>query len=306
MSKRNDLSTPRRFLPPIAWLAAFEAVERRGSVTAAAAELNLTQGAVSRQIQKLEQQMGVHLFDRDKQRLHITEQGRSYAMDVREGINLIVNAGIKMHTNPDGGTLELSVLPAFGAHWLAPKLADFMDKFPGVTLNLATRINPFDFSGENFHAAIHFGSDDWPGSRSLHLIQEEAVAVASPNLIEGTGAQEAENILNLPLLHLQSRPNAWPQWFSQKGVDVGDLPGVRFDQFATMIQASVFGLGAAIVPKYLIEAELQEGRLVGLFGSEPSVIGSYYLVWPERTENYPPLGAFRTWITQTICQERII
>jgi DNA-binding transcriptional LysR family regulator len=97
----------------------------------------------------------------------------------------------------------------------------------------------------------------------------------------------------------------WPQWFFQKGVDVGDLPGVRFDQFAPMIQASVFGLGAAIVPKYLIEAELEEGRLVVLLGSETSVIGSYFLVWPDRSENYPPLGAFRTWITQTICQEQV-
>lgn len=306
MSIRNDYSIPRRFSPPISWLVAFEAVERRGSVTAAGAELNLTQSAISRQIQKLENQLGVELFHRDKQRLHVTDLGRSYAADVREGINLIVNAGIKMHTNPSRGTLELSVLPAFGAHWLVPKLNNFMEKFPGITLNLTTKTEPFDFSRENFHAAIHFGSDDWPRSRSLLLMQEETVAVVSPNLELKNGTLDAKNLSNIPLLHLRSRPNSWTNWFAQKGVDLEDTNGFQFDQFATMIQASIFGLGAAIVPKYLIESELKEGRLVSLFDSEPSAIGSYYLVWPERFERYPPLDAFRTWIRQTIDDIEVI
>ncbi|MDG1999093.1 MAG: LysR substrate-binding domain-containing protein [Amylibacter sp.] len=300
MPKQNDYSIPRRFSPPISWLVAFEAVERRGSVTAAGAELSLTQSAISRQIQKLEKQLGVQLFERDKQRLHITDLGRTYAADVREGINLIVNAGIKMHTNPSRGTLELSVLPAFGAHWLVPKLNNFMDKFPGITLNLTTKTEPFDFSREDFHAAIHFGSDDWPGSRSLLLMQEETVAVVSPNLGLKNGKTDAKSILKIPLLHLRSRPNAWSNWFSQKGIELENTHGFQFDQFASMIQASIFGLGAAIVPKYLIASELKEGRLVCLFASEPLTIGSYYLVWPDRCESYPPLEAFRTWIKQTI------
>ena len=191
--------------------------------------------------------------------------GRTYAADFREGINLIVNTGTKMHTNPSRGTLELSILPAFGAHWLVPKLNNFMDKFPGITLNLTTKTEPFDFSREDFHAAIHFGSDDWPGSRSLLLMQEETVAVVSPNLGLKNGKTDAKSILKIPLLHLRSRPNAWSNWFSQKGIELENTHGFQVDQFASMIQASIFGLGAAIVPKYLIASELKEGRMVRLF-----------------------------------------
>ena len=296
MSKRNDFAAPRRFLPPIGWLAAFEAVARRGSVTEAAEELNLTQGAVSRQVQKLEDQIGAELFRRDKRRLHLTAAGAAYADDVRQGINLIAGAGIKLHSNPDGGALYLAVLPAFATHWLLPRLSDFVARHPGVSVNLSTRVRPFDFAHEEFHAAIHFGADDWPGAESLHLMQEEAIAVASPELI--AGVNEARDVLQLTLLHLESRADVWRKWFDQQGVEIDHVPGLQFDQFATMIQAAAFGLGAAIVPKYLVGRELEAGRLALINEKAPLTVGSYYLVWPERSAGYPPVRAFKQWIRE--------
>ncbi len=296
MTKWNEVSAPRRFLPPIAWLTAFETVARRGSVTEAAEELNLTQGAVSRQVQKLETQIGIELFLRDKQRLHLTAAGMAYAEDVRQGINQIANAGIKLRTNPKGGVLDLAVLPAFATHWLAPRLSEFVDEHPGVTLNLSTRTRPFDFSHEAFHAAIHFGGDDWPATQSLHLMQEEAIAIASPGLLGEV--RKPEDILRLPLLHLETRADAWQQWFQQQGIVVDHVPGLQFDQFATMIQAVTFGLGAAIVPKYLISRELARGHLTAVNGVSPLTVGSYFLVWPERSATYPPVLAFKDWIGQ--------
>ena len=306
MSKRNDSSIPRRFLPPLAWLASFEAVARRGSVTTAAHELNLTQGAVSRHVQKLEQQIGVQLFERDKQRLHLTGSGKSYAEEVRQGISQITNAGVKLHTNPNGGALNLAVLPAFGTHWLAPRLADFIGQCPGVTVNLSTRTRPFDFSNENFHAAIHFGLNDWPDVNSLCLMEEEVVAIAAPLIVKPSAANDMDEILKMPLLHLQTRPAAWNRWFAQQDLDVKNITGIQFDQFATMIQAVVSGLGAAIVPKYLVENELKQGRLVGLGGSATSVIGSYFLVWPERSAHHPPVMAFQKWMKSTVGENAII
>ena len=306
MSKWNEVSIPRRFLPPFSWLASFEAVARCGSVTAAANELNLTQGAVSRHVQKLEKQIGVQLFGRDKQRLHLTGAGKSYAEEVRQGISLITNAGINLHTNPNGGALILAVLPAFGTHWLAPRLADFIAKCPGVTVNLSTRTRPFDFWNENFHAAIHFGLDDWPNVNSLCLMQEEVVAVAAPLIVKPSAANDMNEILKMPLLHLQTRPTAWSRWFAQKDLDIKNITGIQFDQFATMIQAAVSGLGAAIVPKYLVENELRQGKLVGLGGSATSVIGSYFLVWPERSAHHPPVIAFQNWIKSTVAENAII
>ena len=306
MSKWNEVSIPRRFLPPFSWLASFEAVARCGSVTTAANELNLTQGAVSRHVQKLEKQIGVQLFGRDKQRLHLTGAGKSYAEEVRQGISLITNAGINLHTNPNGGALILAVLPAFGTHWLAPRLADFIAKCPGVTVNLSTRTRPFDFWNENFHAAIHFGLDDWPNVNSLCLMQEEVVAVAAPLIVKPSAANDMNEILKMPLLHLQTRPTAWSRWFAQKDLDIKNITGIQFDQFATMIQAAVSGLGAAIVPKCLVENELRQGKLVGLGGSATSVIGSYFLVWPERSAHHPPVIAFQNWIKSTVAENAII
>ena len=96
-------------------------------------------------------------------------------------------------------------------------------------------------------------------------MQEETVAVVSPNLGLKNGKIDVKNILKIPLLHLRSRPNVWSNSFSHKGIELENTHGFQFDQFASMIQASIFGLGAAIVPKYLIDSELKEGRLVRLF-----------------------------------------
>jgi len=123
---------PRRFMPPLAHLQAFEAAARLGSVTAAARELHLTQSAVSRQIKGLEELLEVELFVREKQSLHLTPGGTAYARDVREALRKISTASLQLRANPLGGTLSLAILPAFGTRWLAPRLPDFLSKHPGI------------------------------------------------------------------------------------------------------------------------------------------------------------------------------
>jgi LysR family glycine cleavage system transcriptional activator len=296
MSNWNDMTNQRRFLPPLGWLVAFESTARRNSVTAAAAELDLSQGAVSRQIQKLEEQLGVPLFFRVKKRLSLTPQGGAYLDSVRDAVNQIASATVNLSTNPDGGALELAILPAFGTHWLAPRLAEFMALSPGVTLNLSTRTVPFDFSQDDLHAAIHFGHDDWPDTQSLKLMEEATVPVVSPSLIADPYSAQAQHLLDVPLLTLRTRPDAWTWWFAQQGQTTMPEPGMRFDQFATMLQAVLAGLGAALMPRYLVASDLKAGRLVALEQMKPTSLGSYFLVWPGDLSEYPPLAAFREWI----------
>ncbi len=287
----------RRFLPPVPWLAAFEAVERLGSVTRAARELDLTQSAVSRQVLKLEQQLGVALFARQNKRLIATPAGRAYARDIRTALRRITDATLRASTNPAGGTLELAILPAFGTHWLAPRLPDFLARHPGVTLNLATRTRPFDFTTEPFHAAIHFGRDNWPGTQALKLMDEALLPVFAPSLCAaGAGATPAE-IARLPLLHLTSRRRAWARWFAACGITAAPAAGVVFDQFATMQQAALAGLGAAMLPEWLVHNDLEQGRLITPAGAPAARIGAYFLVWPDFAADHPPLGAFREWIS---------
>ena len=294
------MSLPRRFLPPLPWLAAFEAVARLGSVTAAAAELDLTQGAVSRQIQKLESRVGQNLFHRDHKRMALTPPGRAYASDIRQAVSLIANATVSLQSNPQGGLLNLAILPAFGTAWLAPRLPDFMATHPGVTVNLTTRTAPFDMIREGIHAAIHFGHRDWPGAGFLKLMREESIAVIAPTLLAGHMAETPQDIAALPRLQLASRKGAWRRWFMSFGHEVPDQVMVQFDQFATMIEAARQGLGAALVPRFLIGEDLASGRLVALPGNGPHVFGAYYLVWPETQADYPPLAALRSWLETRI------
>ncbi len=293
---------PRRFLPPLSWLSAFESVARLGSVTDAAAELDLTQGAVSRQIQKLEQQLQVSLFVRERRRLAVTPAGRAYATEVQKSLTNLANATVALKSNPEGGVLELAILPAFGTHWLAPRLPAFLSRNPGVTINLATRTVPFEFALEKFHAAIHFGQDDWFGTGSLKLMEEEVVPVASPLVCEGR--LTLDKLKNLPLLQLETRSGAWSQWFEQQGSGQPQTSGIEFDQFATMLKATVFGTGAALMPRYLVEAELAEGTLVTDETAQRTSMGAYYLVWPEALADHPPVAAFRRWIAAEVSEQR--
>jgi len=290
----------RRFLPPLPWLSAFEAVARLGSVTRAAEELDLTQGAVSRQVQKLEERLGQNLFTRDRQRLSLTPAGAAYARELRGALATIASATLSLSSNPQGGLLNLAILPAFGTYWLAPRLPDFMAAHPGVTVNLATRTHPFDFAREDFHAAIHFGQRDWPGAGFLKLMEEENVAVAAPALLEGRQMERPGDVAALPRLQIESRKGAWRRWFMAHGLGAEDRVAVQFDQFATMIEAAKKGLGAALVPRFLIGADLDSGALMPLPQTEAGRFGAYYLTWPEAGADYPPLVALRDWLEKEI------
>lgn len=288
------MSVPRRHIPPIGWLTAFEAVARLGSVTGAARELNLTQGAVSRQLKKLEQLLGVDLMQRSGRRVVPTPQGLIYAEQVRGAVNQISNATIALQANPEGGALNLAILPAFGAHWLAPRLPDFLRQHPGITMNLATRIEPFDFASEDLHGAIHHGSDDWPGTQALKLWDEEVVPVISPDLYrEG---MTVDDIASLPRLELQTRRSVWRMWLDANGLESVDTPAMVVDQFATMNKAVLAGLGVGLMPTYLVKPDLEEGRFATLTDAKPVHDGAYYLVWPESGSEYPALKAFRDWL----------
>ncbi|WP_299351146.1 LysR family transcriptional regulator [uncultured Shimia sp.] len=275
-------------------LIAFEAVARLGSVTEAAGELNLTQSAVSRQIQKLEDQLGSQLFERQRKRLFLTAHGARYVSEIRAALNQINNATMALRTNPDGGSVNLAILPSLGTHWLAPRLPDFFASNPGITLNMSTRIEPFDFAYESFHAALHYGRLAWPGTESMKLLDEQMVAVASPKLIQVNGMQD------LPRLSLQTRAYAWEEWSKDNGWGDATQPAMVFDQFATMMRAAQSGLGVALMPDYLVDDEIARGTLVELPETLRVRMGAYLLVWPEGTGDYPALAALRRWLeTQT-------
>ncbi|MFW8634711.1 LysR family transcriptional regulator [Cribrihabitans pelagius] len=288
---------PRRFLPSISSLRALEALDRLGSASAAAAELSLTQGAVSRQIQTLERQLGQDLVQRDGKRLGLSPAAREYAAEIRQALHQIVQSTLRLQAEPLAGTLNLAILPAFGMRWLMPRLPEFARLHPDVTINMTTRLEPFNFAVEPFDAAIHYGNAQWPGTEALLLKHEQLLPVCAPALLEGHVLGAAASLLKLPLLHIQTRPRAWREWFEGQGVGLASDPGGTFyDQFATITQAALHGLGVALMPDYLVEQDLATGRLVALYPEPVESAGAYYLVWPEAKAKAPALVKFREWL----------
>ena len=290
------MRTPRRFLPSLSLLTAFEAVARTGSITAAAEELSLTQGAVSRQIRALEEQLGAALFVRERQRVRPTVAGAAYAREIRDALRKISGASLNLRANPGGGTLTLAILPTFGTRWLAPRLPRFLAANPGVTINLTTRLAPFDFRLEPVDAAIHFGRDDWSGGEMVRLRSEQVIPVCSPRFKEELGPERPGDLRAAPLLHLATRPDAWESWFAAHGVAVEGVHGMLLDQFAMVAQAAIAGLGLALLPDFLIEEELARGTLVTALDRPLRSEGAYWLVWPADRAEHPPLVAFRAWL----------
>ena len=290
------MQIPRRLLPSTALLHAFEAVARTGSVSQAARDLSLTQSAVSRQIKALEEQLEVALFVRDRQALRLTLAGGAYARDIRDALRRISIAALNIRANPRGGTLNLAVPPTFGARWLAPRLPRFAALHPGVMVNIITRQDRPDFATETLDAAIHFGHPEWPGAVLQPICSETVVPVCAPALAKAHRFRNPIDVLKAPLLILVSRPDAWERWLEAHGAPPAGVHGMMFDEFESIIQAAIAGLGLGLIPDFLVERELARRALVIAINRPLAAAERYHLVWPSERSEYPPLAAFRDWL----------
>jgi DNA-binding transcriptional LysR family regulator len=284
-------------------LMAYDAAARAGSFTAAAHELNVTQGAISRQISALENQLGIELFKRGHKPLKLTNVGRAYAEEVHAALQSIRNASLAAITKPKTGVLNLAILPTFGTRWLMPRFPSFLEKNPEITVNFVTRLSPFDFATENLHIAIHYGLPDWPDTNSTFLMGESCVPVCSPALLEEHEVHDIADVAKLPLLHLASRPEAWEAWLQSNDLPVSSEGGMLFEQFSTIAQAAVAGLGAGLLPEFLIARELQLGELEVIVNKPLKSDHGYYLISPTDLGEYAPAIAFREWILAEVASD---
>jgi DNA-binding transcriptional LysR family regulator len=288
----------RRKIPSTAALAAFESAARHQSFTKAASELSVTQSAVCRQVAALEDFLGLKLFRRTRRGVTLTEAGVNYSRSVsarldeveRDTLDLMAKGG-------QGGTLELGVVPTFATKWLLPRLADFHRAHPSITINLVARTRPFLFDDTPFDAAIYAGESGWPGTENRFLMRENLVAVASPTLVRSYRPESAADLARMPLLQQGTRPYAWRHWFESLGLQVdNDMAGPRLELFSMLTEAALHDMGAALIPRFLIEAELADGRLVEVVQHDYLSDRSYYLIYPEPKAEQPVLAAFRAWL----------
>jgi LysR family glycine cleavage system transcriptional activator len=291
---------PRKYLPSMGLLIAFESCSRLLHFTAAAHELNLTQSAVSRQIRALEEIVGIELFKRERQSVRLTQAGEIYAKEIRDSLRAISNSTLRMTASPAAGSLTLAILPTMGTRWLAPLLPDFSKEHPEVTLNLITRLAPFDLDSDQVHAAIHFGLPEWPNAELDFMFEETVFPACSQKLKNEFKFTKPSDLLEAPLLHLNSRPNAWAEWFQHQGLSYSGGIGTYIDQFAVATQAASVGLGVALLPHFLFKSELIRGELVTALDVQIQSTGKYYLACANSMLRHPPLIAFRAWLSKQV------
>ncbi|MGR8023341.1 MULTISPECIES: LysR substrate-binding domain-containing protein [Burkholderia] len=291
---------PRTLTPSISLLLAFEASARHQSYTRAAEELSLTQSAVSRQVQTLEDLLEVRLFVRSGRKIELTDVGRMYMREIGAAITNIRNATLQaIAYRSGGGSLNLAVLPTFGARWLMPRLHSFYAANPSVIVHLHSRIGRIDFETAGMDAVISVGNGS-PGLISHRLLDEELVLVASPALLARCPIESVQDLDSLLLLRVATRPNIWREWFHAYGATPrGPNLGPTFELTSHLIQAVATGIGVGLVPRCLVEEELVSGNLVVPFDF-PYFSGlSYYFAYPAHKAGLPSIATFRDWLLRT-------
>lgn len=283
------MPSPRRDLPSTSSLQAFEAVARLGSFTAAAAELALTQSAVSRQVAALERQLSVTLLQRGPRDVAPTPEGVDYARDVRAALGQLQRGALALRARPH--QLTLAILPTFGTRWLMPRMPRFLRRHPDITVHFATRIGQIDLAAEGLDAALHAGRPDWTGAEATLLLDDRVQPCAAPALALEGPAQ----IARAPRLALATRPQEWSDWCAAQGLPDPGPPQLVFEHFSTLAQACIAGLGVALLPGFLFQPELARGEMLPLAPPWPNGAG-YWLMTPKSARANTATEAFRDWL----------
>ncbi len=291
----------RRRLPSLNALKAFEASARQESFTQAANELCVTQGAVSQQVKALESELGVRLFRRERQRLIITEAGRTYLEVVRDAFDRLAAGTERLLQREQSGTLTITTSPNFAAKWLVHRLGRFSETHPGIDLRVSASVQHIDFAREDIDLAIRHGDGQWPGMHVIRLCTEELFPVCSPKLLKGRGALRLlRDVKHHTLLHTNDTNN-WENWLARVDARVGvggvdAKRGIIFNQASMAIDAAVDGQGIALARTALASGDLISGRLVRPFRQAFDAPYAFWIVCPKSTAALPKISAFRDWL----------
>lgn len=288
----------RRWIPSTTALRCFLAAGRLESFTQAATELNLTQGAVSRQIRLLEEIVGQPLFVRSRQRVTLSQAGRMYLEEIAPLLEGLELATLKLTSYQDkAGGLNIGSYPTLGSRWLLSFLLSFARAEPEISTNLITYVDNSGFDADMIDIGIVQGAPPWPGVRADLLMAEDLVPVAGPGLFYGGDrVDDPYALLDHTLLQHTTRPESWKIWFETQGLELPQtVSGPFFSQFQIIIEAAVAGHGVALVPLILVTAELGDGRLVIAHDHMARTDSSYYLLTPSRKVGVRRIEAFREW-----------
>jgi len=285
-----------RHLPSLNALKVFEAAARSESFTRAAEELCVTQGAVSHQVKALEATLGIKLFNRERQRLVITEAGREYLAVIRDALDRIAVGTKRLVQRQTSGVLTVSTSPDFAAKWLVHRLGRFIEAHPDIDLRVSASVQHVDFAREEVDLAVRLGDGNWPGFDVVRLCPEQLFPVCSPKLVSGRDRiTQASDLLKFPLLRLDDWKN-WSRWFDAAGVAAPVTQGPVLNRASMLIDAAINGQGVALARTALAAWDLINGRLVRPIDVSLRMSKTYWVICPKATSALPKITMFREWL----------
>lgn len=291
-------------IPSLNGLKAFESAARHMSFTKAALELNVTQTAISHQVRRLEDELGVRLFLRLKDGLALTAEGQAYLPGIRSAFDELRCSTQMLRESTHNSALTISTLVSLASKWLLPRLASFQHTFPNIDVRVSASTDLVDFRKGGIDAAIRYGLGDWKGLRADWLMSDEIFPVCSPKLL--TGAKALKNPTDLAshtLLQVSGMTgNDWHMWLSAAGQSkqLAEGPRLTFDLAMMAVQAAIDGLGVCIGRSTYVDDDLQSGRLVAPFDLKLKSDLGFYLVSPLESARSKKVEAFRTWLIDQV------
>ncbi|WGS52769.1 transcriptional regulator GcvA [Paraburkholderia sp. D15] len=288
----------KRPLPPLNALRAFEAAGRLGSFKEAAAELHVTQGAVSQQVRLLEAWLGASLFDRHNRRVALTPAARAYLAEIGPLFEQLARATAQYGVlKAARRTLSVNALATFTLRWLVPRLATFRAEHPDMDVNVETSNEPLESLKDSFDVVIRGGPDTFYGYTMRPFLPDDRLPVCSPALMQRVPLRTPEDLRHHTLLHTSSLPRLWPDWLASARV-ASLKPGaaLTFDHFYLTLQAAIDGIGIAMGPSALVAGDLAAGRLVAPFKGPRLPSRSYCTYVPDAKAGDERVELFRAWL----------
>lgn len=284
-------------LPPLTNLLAFEAVARRRSFSLAAAELHLTASAVSHQVSRLESQLGVRLFERSAHGVRLSAAGEAYLTRVAGALGAIGAATDDLRQGVSN-SLYLHSAPSIASLWLMPRLPDFAQAQPDISLFLSAAHTPSDFALGQADIDIRYGIPQWPDLEVEPLFEESILPLASPAFIKRYRLKRPEGLLEVPLIQSVVSVVQWPDWFAAfTDKRVPERFALRFDRAQMALDAATQGLGVALESATIAGQHLVEGKLKPLFGADRAIkVKAHFAVYPARHAKRPAVAAFLEWL----------
>ena len=294
-------------LPSLNGLRAFEAAARHLSFTRAATELHVTQTAISHQIRRLEEQLGLRLFLRRNRALALTPEAQAYLPAVRAAFGDLREATERLRRRERQSVLTVSTMASLAAKWLLPRVAAFQEAHPGIEVRLSASIHLVDFRREEVDMAVRYGHGHWPGLRADWLMSEDIFPVCSPALLKGQRAlRKPEDLAHHTLLHNTGLREDWRLWLTAAGLPpaLAQKRSLVFSESFMALQAAIDGLGVALARSAFVEADIRAGRLVAPFDLSLPDKAGFYVVAPEETADAPKIKLFREWLVASVAAER--